>query len=745
MASVVPLRLLSYNNGHFEVKDTRHIGYGVDYSIITYTWGAPTTPYDCKIDGVTWELTISPQKLDDIKRLMIEDNIQLLWVDCVCINQTDSREKLIELPKMYDYYKCAYKCYVLMDMIEVWDPQTIVDNLQFVNHVLTHMGGAALASEAMLPPSLVQRLDMWAKADWNFGMSSSTVRAAAIDLGVINCYSTCINRIRSLFSNDYFSRVWTFQEILLGKNITMYGINGKNISCIGELGTWMDLATDARDKAVKLLAWIVASRVHRTASINAVLGEIEDDYIILDALQKQVTGISSARMDIINGGPYWWYENHKGISNIFSAISLRPRKCKERKDLFIGLLGIFNGLFTQAEIDSEMNSDNIEKSSFAFFKQLSTKTGHAWTTLAISSKERGECDWIPSVSNSSQTMTTDCFAGVVNLGRLKPKGIAKSLACTGILGNPQKYMRISINQGGPGFYFTYRGCNAGKKMKTGLFKSEAIPTQDHPINVAGDETGRILVQCATILGSIMDPHNNIIDYRRRFLSNLQPHWRVTDPNAKPSGWKDRCVSGTSWENPHPWALRVHNWSMNYRFASIYDCGSRLHNESTENMSCEVRVACGCTIVAPFSLIFEAITSVHGSSLGGSSAEIIEGRIISKDGLGLVQVGDIGRSFSLVAFGGDPYSHTSYASACRGTKQDRIVEPKMPWPRGRALVRDEFTHGMTDSLRDYGYVQTGGSGNLLVCRNNPVGQYKIIGVCIDEFIDNKKGQNWVNIR
>ncbi|EHK96558.1 putative Uncharacterized lactate 2-monooxygenase PB1A11.03 [Glarea lozoyensis 74030] len=210
----------------------------------------------------------------------------------------------------------------------------------------------------------------------------------------------------------------------------------------------------------------------------------------------------------------------------------------------------------------------------------------------------------------------------------------------------------------------------------------------------------------------MDPHNNIIDYRRRFLSNLQPHWRVTDPNAKPSGWKDRCVSGTSWENPHPWALRVHNWSMNYRFASIYDCGSRLHNESTENMSCEVRVACGCTIVAPFSLIFEAITSVHGSSLGGSSAEIIEGRIISKDGLGLVQVGDIGRSFSLVAFGGDPYSHTSYASACRGTKQDRIVEPKMPWPRGRALVRDEFTHGMTDSLRDYGYVQTGGSGNLL---------------------------------
>jgi len=33
----------------------------------------------------------------------------------------------------------------------------------------------------------------------------------------------------------YFSRVWTFQEMLIGKNIAMWGINEKSISCIGEL------------------------------------------------------------------------------------------------------------------------------------------------------------------------------------------------------------------------------------------------------------------------------------------------------------------------------------------------------------------------------------------------------------------------------------------------------------------------------------------------------------------------------
>lgn len=63
------------------------------------------------------------------------------------------------------------------------------------------------------------------------------------------------------------------------------------------------------------------------------------------------------------------------------------------------------------------------------------------------------------------------------------------------------------------------------------------------------------------------------------------------------------------------------------------------------------------------------------------------------------------------------------------------------------------------MRDYGYVDftnraagdfeegedVRGSGNLLICRNNPLGQYKIVGVCIDNWIDNKGGENNVSIR
>lgn len=611
MASSLPLRLLSHTNGKFKVIDTSDPAQVVkEFDIITYTWGAKTQPYNCGIEGVDWNVKITPRKLVDIKRLMVESNIRYLWVDCVCLNQDDQKEMAVEVLRMYEYYKSARKCYILMEMDEVWDPQDIVDNLKFIDHILVHTDGEALASEAMLSRNMIQRLSSWGTAKWMFPIDRSTVRSAAVDMGVLNCYSTCISRVRSVFDNSYFFRVWTFQEMLLGKNITMYGINGHRISCVGELATWMDLATDAKDKAYKLVKWIVTSRVLRTASVNTILRVIEEDCLVLDSLQTQVQGISSARTDIINGGPLWWRENHKGISNIFSAISIRPRECEYRRDVFRGLLGVFAGLFTPEETERDLMGDDIEPISFAFFKQLSIKTGRAWTKLAISSRERGDCDWIPVITSQDKPLTTDIFAAVVNLGRLRPKGLAKAIATTGITGTPRKYMKILLNnQQHSGFQFIFKGCNCGKDIKTGIFSSEPMPFQDQVQDVAGDETGRILVECSTILGSLMDPGGDVVEYRRRLLSKLQPYWNISDLNAKPSGWIDRCVSGTRWANPNPSLFKVHNRSMNYRMGELTDCESRLQNENTASISCEVRVNCGCRIIAPFSLIFEAITAV----------------------------------------------------------------------------------------------------------------------------------------
>lgn len=153
-------------------------------------------------------MPIRLEKLDGIKRLMISSSAKYLWCDCVCLNQENKDEKAAEIAKMFEYYKSARICHILLDIPQVWNPQEIVDNLKFIDYILTYMGGAALASEARLTENLTDRLSKWANSNkWAFPVDKMIVRSAAVNMGVLNCYATCINHVRSLFGNPYFARV----------------------------------------------------------------------------------------------------------------------------------------------------------------------------------------------------------------------------------------------------------------------------------------------------------------------------------------------------------------------------------------------------------------------------------------------------------------------------------------------------------------------------------------------------------
>lgn len=132
-------------------------------------------------------------------------------------------------------YRSASTCHILIDMKEVWNPQEVVDNLKFINDIRTNIHSTSLASE--LTVNIKRRLSMLEnETDWVFPLDEATVPSVAIEMGVLNCYSTCIGHVISLFTNFYFTRVWTFEEILLEKNITLWGIHDMRMSCIVQLG-----------------------------------------------------------------------------------------------------------------------------------------------------------------------------------------------------------------------------------------------------------------------------------------------------------------------------------------------------------------------------------------------------------------------------------------------------------------------------------------------------------------------------
>ena len=101
MSSALPLRLLGRNDEDFFVFDSR--SHPVDhFDIISYRWGPEASPYRCGIDGVNWNVTISEEKLKDIKTLMMNAEVQYLWVDCLCLDQDNTREKSAEISRMYE-------------------------------------------------------------------------------------------------------------------------------------------------------------------------------------------------------------------------------------------------------------------------------------------------------------------------------------------------------------------------------------------------------------------------------------------------------------------------------------------------------------------------------------------------------------------------------------------------------------------------------------------------------------------
>jgi hypothetical protein len=76
-------------------------------------------------------------------------------------------------------------------------------------------------------------------------------------------------------------------------------------------------------------------------------------------------------------------------------------------------------------------------------------------------------------------VNTDCFAGVLKVGELDAKGQARTEAVTSLKGTPRNYATIRIRRSAlsTGFFY-FKGCNCGKKMKTGTFGTEEVPSDD---------------------------------------------------------------------------------------------------------------------------------------------------------------------------------------------------------------------------------------------------------------------------
>jgi hypothetical protein len=81
------------------------------FAALSYVWGRSSSPSDAILCGNV-EIEITSNCRDALRQLRQRYGSMTIWVDAICVNQKDEREKSSQLPLMEEIYTWARQVYV---------------------------------------------------------------------------------------------------------------------------------------------------------------------------------------------------------------------------------------------------------------------------------------------------------------------------------------------------------------------------------------------------------------------------------------------------------------------------------------------------------------------------------------------------------------------------------------------------------------------------------------------------------
>jgi hypothetical protein len=165
----------------------------LEYDAVSYTWGDDESAVSVPCNGLSLKIRTNLfRALPFIHESRPEPRTRPLWVDAICLNQGDPDEKAIHVPQMNEVYENA-------------------------SRTLVWLGEADKSSDLALDniESLTQKL--WSVKDP--ASLSIMQRITNYDLPLLD--DDKWKAIKLLQQRLWFYRLWTFQEIILSKEIVI--------------------------------------------------------------------------------------------------------------------------------------------------------------------------------------------------------------------------------------------------------------------------------------------------------------------------------------------------------------------------------------------------------------------------------------------------------------------------------------------------------------------------------------------
>ncbi|KAH7115363.1 heterokaryon incompatibility protein-domain-containing protein [Dactylonectria estremocensis] len=102
-----------------------------EYEALSYVWGLPTPANVIQVNGVS--VQVNPNLIDALLALRLPDTRRGIWIDAICVNQTDTTERSIELQTMGEIYRLAKTVVVFLGSPPSPSSSSITDLFKFLN------------------------------------------------------------------------------------------------------------------------------------------------------------------------------------------------------------------------------------------------------------------------------------------------------------------------------------------------------------------------------------------------------------------------------------------------------------------------------------------------------------------------------------------------------------------------------------------------------------------------------------
>ncbi|XMA07805.1 hypothetical protein WAI453_000596 [Rhynchosporium graminicola] len=209
-----PVRLLSLGPGDLaeevcvELIPALLTGLTPSYEALSYVWGSPKDPVPVVVGRARKHNLMVTQNLGSALRGLRHRNVpRVLWVDAICINQSDTAERSSQVAIMGDIYCLATR-------VVIW------------------LGNEGNDSASAL--GCLESIGLSVKVDWiDYSIWPNVLadgdELELPDLSIIFHHGgRLVNALYHLFQREWFERLWIRQEIGLAKNAVI-GCGDKSI------------------------------------------------------------------------------------------------------------------------------------------------------------------------------------------------------------------------------------------------------------------------------------------------------------------------------------------------------------------------------------------------------------------------------------------------------------------------------------------------------------------------------------